>query len=76
MAESSGRGAYDLRHSYAAMLIAQSVHPKVVQDRLGHASITTTLDTYGHLMTGLDELAAASLDALRSRPDIETARHP
>ena len=35
---------------------------KVLQDRLGHASITTTLDTYGHLMTGLDEAAAESLD--------------
>ena len=43
------------------MLIAQGVHPKVLQDRLGHASITTTLDTYGHLMVGLDEAAADAL---------------
>jgi integrase len=39
---------------------------KVLQDRLGHASITTTIDTYGHLMSGLDEAAAEALD--RTRP--------
>lgn len=42
------------------MLIAQGVHPKVLQDRLDHASITTTLETYSHLMEGLDEAAALS----------------
>ncbi len=47
------------------MLIAHGVHPKVLQDRLGHASITTTLDTYGHLMSGLDEAAADALDSIR-----------
>ncbi len=56
---------HDLRHSHAAMLIAHGVHPKVLQDRLGHASITTTLDTYGHLMSGLDEAAADALDSIR-----------
>ena len=60
--------SHDLRHTYAALLIAQGVHAKVLQDRLGHASITTTLDTYGHLMTGLDEAAADALDTLRSGP--------
>ncbi|HLA81454.1 MAG TPA: tyrosine-type recombinase/integrase [Thermoleophilia bacterium] len=56
---------HELRHSHAALLIAEGVHPKVLQDRLGHASITTTLDTYGHLMKGLDEAAADALDASR-----------
>jgi integrase len=56
---------HDLRHSHAALLIAQGVHPKVLQDRLGHASIATTLDTYGHLMKGLDEAAADALDTSR-----------
>ena len=56
---------HDLRHSHAAILIAAGVHPKVLQDRLGHASITTTLDTYGHLMKGLDEEAAQRLDEQR-----------
>jgi hypothetical protein len=40
-----------------------SIHPKVIQERLGHASIETTLDTYGHLFDGLDEAAAERLDA-------------
>jgi len=58
---------HDLRYAHAALLIAQGVHPKVLQGRLGHASITTTLDTYGHLMTGLDEEAAEALDEARMR---------
>jgi integrase len=53
---------HDLRHSHAALLIAGGVHPKVLQDRLGHASIRTTLDTYGHLFEGLDAAAAEALD--------------
>jgi len=59
---------HDLRHSHAAMLIASGQHPKVIQARLGHASIKTTLDTYGHLYQGLDEAAASALD------DIMTGR--
>lgn len=50
------------RHTHAALLIAQGEHPKVIQARLGHASIKTTLDTYGHLFDGLDEAAADRLD--------------
>lgn len=49
---------HDLRHTHAAMLVAQGEHPKVIQERLGHASIKTTLYTYGHLFEGLDEAAA------------------
>jgi integrase len=54
---------HDLRHTHAAMLIAQGEHPKVIQNRLGHSSIKVTLDTYGHLFDGLDEAAAERLDA-------------
>jgi len=53
---------HSLRHSHAALLIAQNEHPKVIQERLGHASIKTTLDTYGHLFDGMDEAAADRLD--------------
>ena len=53
---------HDLRHSQPAMLIAAGQYPKVIQARLGHASIKTTLDTYGHLHEGLDEAAASALD--------------
>ena len=40
---------HDLRHTCASLLIAAGAHPKLIQARLGHASITTTLDRYGHL---------------------------
>ena len=58
---------HDMRHSHAAMLIAEGEHPKVIQARLGHSSIQVTLDTYGHLFEGLDEAAADRLDAAHSR---------
>ncbi len=68
---------HDLRHTHAAMLIAEGVHPKVLQHRLGHASITTTLDTYGHLMDGLDEAAAEALDRVsRRKGSAHTAERP
>lgn len=57
---------HDLRHSHAALLIAQGEHPKVIADRLGHASPTVTMSVYAHLFPGLDEDAAARLDQSRS----------
>ncbi len=62
---------HDLRHSHAAMLIAEGVHPKVLQERLGHSSIKTTLDTYGHLYEGLDGAAATALDDVYSRSRVD-----
>lgn len=53
-----------LRHTAVALLIRQGVHPKVIQERLGHGSAATTLDYYGHLLPGLGRDAAARLDAL------------
>ncbi len=64
---------HDLRHTHAAMLIAQGEHPKVIQNRLGHSSIKVTLDTYGHLFEGLDEAAAERLDATFLRTPAEVA---
>ena len=61
---------HDLRHSHAALLIAQVEHPKVIQERLGQASIKTTLDTYGHLFEGLDEAAADRLEATFAAADV------
>lgn len=54
---------HDLRHTHATLLIREGLHPKVIQSRMGHTSIRTTLDTYGHLFPGLDEAAADALDA-------------
>lgn len=55
---------HDLRHTAATLLLAEGVHPKVVQELLGHSSITLTLDTYSHVMPGLHAEAAARMDAL------------
>jgi integrase len=54
---------HDLRHSHATQLLAAGVHPKIVQERLGHASITTTLDVYSHVTSTMQGDAAARLDA-------------
>jgi hypothetical protein len=45
-------------------LIAQGAHPKYIQPQLGHASIQTTLDRYGHLMPGAHAAEARKLDRL------------
>jgi integrase len=54
---------HDLRHSHATQLLLAGVHPKVAQERLGHASITTTLDLYSHVTDTMQSDAAARLDA-------------
>jgi integrase len=51
---------HDLRHSHVAWLLARGVMPPVIQARLGHEKITTTIDTYGHLMPDLHVQAAAA----------------
>jgi len=55
---------HDLRHTHAAMLIKMGIQPKVISERLGHTSITITMDTYGYLMEGLQSGVADALDAL------------
>ena len=53
---------HDARHTHASLMLKQGVHPKIVQERLGHASIQITLDTYSHVAPGLQEAAAAGFD--------------
>jgi len=53
---------HDARHTHASLLLKQSVHPKIVQERLGHATISTTLDLYSHVSPGLQEAAAIGFD--------------
>lgn len=57
---------HDLRHSCATLLLSMGVHPKVVQERLGHSQIAVTLDTYSHVLPSMQEDAANKLDALLS----------
>jgi len=54
---------HGLRHSHASHLLAENVHPKIVQERLGHYSIATTMDIYSHLMPNMQTDATAKLDA-------------
>ena len=55
---------HDLRHSFASLLAAQNVHPRVAQSMLGHADVGTTLAIYSHVGAGLGREAASQLDAL------------
>ena len=54
---------HDPRHTYATQLLLAGVHPKVAQERLGHSTITTTLDLYSHVTETMQEDAAGRLDA-------------
>ena len=56
-------GFHALRHTHATLLLRAGVHPKVVQERLGHSSITMTLDTYSHVIPSLQDELAEHLDA-------------
>ena len=53
---------HDARHTHASLMLKQGIHPKIVQERLGHASIQITLDTYSHVTPGLQQAAANRFD--------------
>jgi integrase len=55
---------HDLRHTSATLLLTQGIHPKVVQERLGHAHISLTLDTYSHVVPSMQADAATRMDAM------------
>jgi integrase len=50
------------RHPYATLLLRQNVHPSVVANQLGHASVSTTLNIYSHVTGGLQNQAAQKFD--------------
>jgi integrase len=55
---------HKLRHSHASHMLAANIHPKIVQERLGHSSIGITLDIYSHLMPNMQGAAAATVDGV------------
>ncbi|MEI6805748.1 MAG: site-specific integrase [Myxococcaceae bacterium] len=57
---------HDMRHTAATILLSQGIHPKVVQERLGHAQIGITLDTYSHVLPSMQKEAAAKLESVFS----------
>jgi integrase len=54
---------HDLRHAHATHMLSLGIHPKVASERLGHSRVGTTLDLYSHVLPGMQEDAAAKLDA-------------
>src|SRR5205823_3937794 len=63
---------HDLRHTAVPLAIQIGAHPKAIQSRMGHASITTTFNVYGHLFPGVDEQLAADLDTAYRRLQVDT----
>ena len=55
---------HDARHTHASLMLKQGIHPKVVQERLGHSSIQMTIDTYSHVAPGIQEAAAQRFDEI------------
>jgi integrase len=55
---------HDLRYTTARVLLAAGTHPKIVQDLLGHSTITLTLDTYSHLTEPMHLQAARTMDLI------------
>ena len=54
----------DLRHTHAMLLLKDGIYVKVVSERPGHASVAITLDTYAHVLPGMQAEAAARLDCI------------
>jgi integrase len=55
---------HDLRHTCATLLHSKDVHPKFVQELLGHATIAITLDTYSHVLPGMGDQTASAMDSV------------
>lgn len=78
----SGTRFHDLRHTYAAFLIAEGAHPRAIMERMGHSTINVTLGTYGHLFPAIDAQLDQALGARwnNARPlpnaEVSTLHHP
>lgn len=64
-----------MRHTAVALAVAAGAHPKTIQQRMGHSSITLTLDRYGHLFPGVDDALASALDSLHYAAPNSGQRH-
>lgn len=58
---------HDLRHSFASLMLLRGAKPKVISEALGHASVAFTMDTYSHILSGMQEEAMALLDEVMPR---------
>jgi integrase len=57
---------HSLRHTCATLLLYKNVNPKIVQEMLGHATISQTMDTYSHVLPGMKDEAARALESVLS----------
>jgi integrase len=55
---------HDLRHSAATLLLSMGVHPKVVQELLGHSQISMTMDIYSHVLPSMQKEAMEKINTL------------
>jgi integrase len=67
---------HDLRHTCATLLLSENVHPKYVQELLGHATIAITLDTYSHVMPGMGSQTAKAIENALREPLIRPVPSP
>ncbi|MFP3488914.1 tyrosine-type recombinase/integrase, partial [Staphylococcus sp. SIMBA_130] len=63
---------HDLRHTHASLLLKQGVNPKIVSERLGHANVRITLETYSHLLPNLQKDTAEQFGKLFYREEDDT----
>jgi Phage integrase family len=70
-----GTRFHDLRHFYASTLIAANLNPKVIQVRLGHATIAETMDNYGYLFPDPEDVGRGAIDAIFARAAAEQERN-
>ena len=59
---------HDLRHTCATLMLSQGVNPKIAQERLGHSTIAQTMDTYSHVLPGMQDHAATALETALKEP--------
>jgi hypothetical protein len=71
----AGTRFHDLRHFYASALISANLNPKVIQARLGHATIAETMDTYGHLFPDAEDLGRTAVDQVLAAALAEQERN-
>jgi len=62
----NGIRLHDARHTHASLMLKQGIHPKIVQERLGHSSIQITPDTYSYVAPGIQQAAANRFDEILS----------
>ena len=59
---------HDLRHTAATLMLQQGVNAKIIQERLGHANVSLTLDVYSHVLPSMQANAAEKMDELLGHP--------